>query len=104
MQAPFELAGYEILEKIGEGGMSSVWKARQLSLDRLVAIKTLAASYLPDQEALARFRLEAQAAARLNFPASCRSTTRASPTGCRTSSWSTWKAAAWPTSWSAAGG
>lgn len=68
MQAPFELAGYEILEKIGEGGMSSVWKARQLSLDRLVAIKTLAASYLPDGEALARFRLEAQAAARLNHP------------------------------------
>lgn len=66
--AAFELAGYEILEKIGEGGMSTVWKARQLSLDRLVAIKTLAASYLPDHEALERFRREAQAAARLNHP------------------------------------
>lgn len=68
MKAPFELSGYDILEKIGEGGMSSVWKARQLSLDRLVAIKAMSASYLPDQEALSRFRQEAQAAARLNHP------------------------------------
>lgn len=68
MHASFELPGYEILGKIGDGGMSTVWKARQLSLDRVVAIKTLAASYLPDAEALARFGLEAQAAARLNHP------------------------------------
>jgi serine/threonine-protein kinase len=69
MQQPFELPGYEILEKIGEGGTSSVWKARQISLDRIVAIKTLSPVYLPDQEALARFRQEAQAAARLKHPA-----------------------------------
>lgn len=65
MPAPFELPGYEILEKVGEGGTSSVWKARQLSLDRLVAIKVLDTALGPDPEALARFRLEAQAAARL---------------------------------------
>jgi serine/threonine-protein kinase len=62
----FQLPGYEILEKLGEGGMSTVWKARQLSLDRLVAIKTLAAAYLPDEDARRRFRVEALAAAQLN--------------------------------------
>ncbi|MCX6998276.1 MAG: serine/threonine-protein kinase, partial [Kiritimatiellaeota bacterium] len=61
----FNLAGYEILGKLGEGGMAVVWKARQLSLDRLVAIKTLAPQWLQDPDALARFRQEAQAAARL---------------------------------------
>lgn len=68
MANEFELPGYEILERIGEGGTSSVWKARQLSLDRLVAIKTLFTEYLPDQDALARFRQEAQAAASLKHP------------------------------------
>lgn len=68
MSAPFELPGYEILEKLGEGGMSTVWKARQLSLDRLVAIKALSAEYLPSEEAWQRFQLEACAAARLNHP------------------------------------
>ncbi len=68
MSAPFELPGYEILEKLGEGGMSTVWKARQLSLDRLVAIKALAAEYLPSEEAWQRFQIEARAAARLSHP------------------------------------
>lgn len=68
MSDVFQLAGYEILGKIGDGGMSTVWKARQLSLDRLVAIKTLAPAYLPDEEAWRRFRLEAKAAARLSHP------------------------------------
>jgi serine/threonine protein kinase len=63
---PFELPGYEIIEKIGEGGMATVWKARQVSLDRLVAIKVLSKQAAPDKEALERFRLEAQAAARIN--------------------------------------
>ncbi len=68
MNSTFQLPGYEILGKLGSGGMSTVWKARQLSLDRLVAIKTLAPEYLPDADALQRFRIEAQAAARLNHP------------------------------------
>ncbi len=68
MSTPFQLAGYEILEKIGEGGMSVVWKGRQLSLDRLVAIKVLSAEYLPDAEARDRFQQEARASARLNHP------------------------------------
>ena len=68
MSALFELPGYEILEKLGEGGMSTVWKARQLSLDRIVAIKALSAEYLTSEEAWQRFQLEACAAARLNHP------------------------------------
>ena len=48
--------------------MATVWKARQLSLDRIVAIKILGKSSLPDQEARDRFRQEAQIAARLNHP------------------------------------
>jgi serine/threonine-protein kinase len=63
-----EIPGYEILEKIGEGGSATVWKARQLSLDRVVAIKWLGTSSLPDQEARDRFRKEAQVTARLSHP------------------------------------
>jgi len=63
-----EINGYELIEKIGEGGMATVWKARQLSLDRIVAIKILGKTSLPDQEARDRFRKEAQTAARLNHP------------------------------------
>lgn len=62
------LPGFEILEKIGKGGMAEVWKARQISLDRTVAIKVLKNRSLPDEEARARFRTEAQAAARVNHP------------------------------------
>lgn len=60
--------GYELLDKIGEGGMSTVWKARQLSLDRLVAIKIMRETSLPNQEARTWFRKEAQNTARLNHP------------------------------------
>ena len=63
-----ELPGYQILEKIGEGGMATVWTARQLSLDRIVAVKILALQQARDEEAVARFRQEAQAAARLKHP------------------------------------
>ena len=61
----FELPGYEILEKLGEGGMAVVWKARQISLDRMVAIKILMPEWRLDADAMARFRKEAMSAARL---------------------------------------
>ena len=61
----FELPGYEILDKLGEGGMAVVWKARQLSLDRIVAIKTLMPEWRQDADAMSRFRKEAMSAARL---------------------------------------
>ena len=63
-----ELPGFDIIGKIGKGGMAEVWKARQRSLDRLVAIKILTNQSLPDEEARARFRTESTAAAKVNHP------------------------------------
>ena len=65
-QASFHLDGYDILEEIGHGGMASVWKARQRSLNRIVAIKALNPSLTLDAEALARFHHEAEASAKLH--------------------------------------
>ncbi len=64
----FSLQGFEMMGCLGKGGMAEVWKARQLSLDRIVAIKFLTNQSLPDQEARERFKTEAQAAAKLNHP------------------------------------
>jgi urea transport system substrate-binding protein len=60
--------GYEIIGDLGRGGMGVVYKARQIGLDRLVALKTIPASALPGSSALARFDLEARAVARLRHP------------------------------------
>lgn len=54
-----------MVEKIGEGGMATVWKARQLSLDRIVAIKILASDFSQHDKDVQRFQAEAQAAAKL---------------------------------------
>ena len=61
----FTLDGYDILEKIGTGGMATVWKARQRSLDRLVAIKVLSKDLALSPEDIRRFREEAQTAAQI---------------------------------------
>ena len=61
----FTLPNFEVLELLGRGGMASVWKARQISLDRYVAIKILSPSFASDPEDIQRFRLEAHAAASL---------------------------------------
>lgn len=59
---------FEIIERIGSGGMSAVFKARDNRLDRLVALKVLAPEQSRDPEAVQRFTNEARAAARLDHP------------------------------------
>ena len=62
------IENFEVVGRLGQGGMATVWKARQSSLDRMVAIKVLASSLAKDQADIARFRDEARAAGRLKHP------------------------------------
>jgi len=63
-----EIAGYRILERVGRGGMGTVYRARQLSLGRDVAFKVLSPNLSWDQEFVKRFAAEVRAAARLVHP------------------------------------
>ncbi len=64
----FKLPNFEVLGLLGRGGMASVWKARQVSLDRFVAVKILSSSFATDPDDIRRFREEARAAAQLKHP------------------------------------
>jgi len=59
---------YEILSRLGAGGMGEVYRARDTKLGRDVALKVLPAAFAADAERLARFRREAQVLASLNHP------------------------------------
>lgn len=63
---PARLGDFRIIREIGRGGMGIVYEAEQESLGRHVALKVLPAATLPSPQAIARFRREAQAAARLH--------------------------------------
>jgi len=62
------IGGYKILERVGRGGMGTVYKANQLSLNRIVAFKVLSARLLKDEKFIEQFREEARAAGGLNHP------------------------------------
>jgi WD40 repeat protein len=62
------IPGYEVLEELGHGGMGVVYKARDLGLNRLVALKMIRAGDFADEDARRRFQREAEAVARLKHP------------------------------------
>jgi serine/threonine protein kinase len=62
------IGGFEVIDKLGQGGMGAVYRARQVSLGRLVALKVLPQQFEVDEEFVARFQREAKVAASLNHP------------------------------------
>ena len=63
-----QIPGYQIIRKLGAGAMATVYLAKQISLDRMVAIKILPQKFTSNEEFVARFYAEGKAAAKLNHP------------------------------------
>src|SRR5512138_206834 len=63
-----KIGKYEVLSKIGEGGMGVVYKAKDPLIDRIVAIKKMTGSFAEDQDARERFLREARAVGKLQHP------------------------------------
>ena len=62
------VGGFDLLDKLGQGGMGAVFKARQKSLDRIVAVKVLPPSIAKNAKFIERFQREARASAKFNHP------------------------------------
>jgi eukaryotic-like serine/threonine-protein kinase len=71
LAAGTHLGAYEILEPLGAGGMGEVYRARDVRLDRSVAVKTMAADLAMDAESRQRFDIEARAVSALSHPNVC---------------------------------
>jgi len=65
---PPDIEGYKIIERLGEGGMGTVWRAEQLSTRRQVALKIMSSSRFSSGKAQARFEREVELTARLDHP------------------------------------
>ena len=65
-EAELKISGFEIIEKIGEGGLGTVYRARQISMGRMVALKVLHPQWVEDEEFRKRFLLEARIVGKLS--------------------------------------
>jgi len=65
---PRQIPGYQLLGRLGAGAMATVYKARQVSLDRIVAVKILPKKFRQSAQFVERFYAEGRAAAKLNHP------------------------------------